>query len=192
MLLESGFLYIVAKNRSFFRHDFLILLSFYLNLGLYDLQRWRLTNLFSLIKPVRLAFTLGSHLRVPPQGPILASWVPLFRYARFFCYCYFITHIKWDVIISSSLRLLLKMWDRCQNRTEKSGFYKKVHINRAWCSCNLYIARNCTQDNVKYHPFQHEEKWLRWIVIEQVNYYFPLVFPERNCAGTLSKPLRKK
>ena len=33
----------------------------------------------------------------------------------------FITHIKWDVIISSSLRLLLKVWIsyRCQNRIEK-------------------------------------------------------------------------
>ena len=30
-----------AKNRSFFRHDFIVLLSFYLNWGLYYLQRWR-------------------------------------------------------------------------------------------------------------------------------------------------------
>ena len=62
---------IVAKSRSFSRHDFIILLSFYLNRGLYDLQRWPLTNLFSLIKPVHLALTLGSHLRLPPQSPIL-------------------------------------------------------------------------------------------------------------------------
>ena len=86
-------MYIVAKSRSFFRHDFIILLSFYLNWGLYDLQGWRLTNLFSLIKPVRLAVTLGSYLSVPPRvppqgptlgswvpGPTLGSWVPLFRY----------------------------------------------------------------------------------------------------------------
>ena len=96
--------------------------------------------------------TLGFHLRVPPQGPTLTSWVPRLRYARFFCYCYFIKHVKWDVIISSSLRWLLKMWEICQNRIEKSGFYKKVRINRAGCSY-LYIARNCTQDNVKYHPY---------------------------------------
>ena len=49
------------------------------------------------------------------------------------------THIKWDVIISSSLRLLLKVWIwyRFQNRKEnyyhndgeQLGFYKKVvHI----------------------------------------------------------------
>ena len=57
---------------------------------------------------------------------------------RFFCYHYFITYIKWDVIISTSLRLLLKVWIwyRCQNRIEnyyhhdgeQLGFYKKVHI----------------------------------------------------------------
>ena len=52
-----------------------------------------------------------------------------------FCYCYFITHIKWDVIISSSLRLLLKVWIwyRSQNRIyhhhgEQLGFYKKINI----------------------------------------------------------------
>ena len=49
---------------------------------------------------------------------------------------YFITHIKWDAIISSSLRLLLKVWiwHRCQNRKlssrwwRKITFLKKVHI----------------------------------------------------------------
>ena len=30
---------------------------------------------------------------------------------RFFCYCYFITHIKWDIIISSSM--LSFRWDYC-------------------------------------------------------------------------------
>ena len=54
---------------------------------------------------------------------------------------------------------------------------------------NLF-DKNCTQENVKCH-IQHEESWLRLIAIEQVNYYFPLIFPERNCARTLSKPLRK-
>ena len=114
-------------------------------------------------------------------------------------YFYHKAHIKWDVIISSSLRLLLKMWIwyRCQNRIEnyylhdkeQLGFYKKVHSkHREKCSCNLYIARNeefqfiwqnCTQEDVKCH-IQYEESWRRRIVIEQVNYYFPLIFPERN------------
>ena len=48
----------------------------------------------------------------------------------------FITHIKWDVTISSSLRLLLKIWYRCQTRIEnyyhhdeeQLGFYKKAHM----------------------------------------------------------------
>ena len=51
----------------------------------------------------------------------------------------FITHIKWDVIISSSLRLLLKVWIwyRCQNRIENhyqhdweqlDRFYKKTQF----------------------------------------------------------------
>ena len=49
---------------------------------------------------------------------------------------------------------------------------------------------------------QHEESWLGWIVIEQVNYKFLLqlqitafrlaISPERTCGLTLPKPLRKK
>ena len=53
--------------------------------------------------------------------------------------------------------------------------------------------KNRTQDNIKYQ-IQHEESWLEWIVIEQINYkqhYFWFIL-ERICAGTLSKPLRKK
>ena len=65
-------------------------------------------------------------------------------------------HIKWYVVISSSLRLLMKVWIwyRCQDGIEnyylhdgeQSGFYKKVHIKNTKqeeeCSCNLYIPRN--------------------------------------------------
>ena len=54
----------------------------------------------------------------------------------------------------------------------------------------FWYAKNCTQENVKCH-IQHEEKWLGWIVIEQVNYYFRLMFLEKNSARTLSKPLQK-
>ena len=69
---------------------------------------------------------------------------------RFFCYYFFlsnttflswkscfIAHIKWDVIISSSLRLLLNVWIwyRCQDRIENCyhhdgeqlGFYKNTN-----------------------------------------------------------------
>ena len=69
---------------------------------------------------------------------------------RFFCYYFFLSnttflswkscfigHIKWDVIISSSLRLLLNVWIwyRCQNRIvnyyhhdgEQLGFYKNTN-----------------------------------------------------------------
>ena len=39
-------------------------------------------------------------------------------------------------------------------------FIKKyISKHRAGCSCNLYIARNCTQENVRCH-IQHKEKWL--------------------------------
>ena len=61
--------------------------------------------------------------------------------------------LKWDVVISSSLRLLMKVWIwyRCQNRIgnyyhqheEQLGFYKKVH--RAW-------------ENHRYENTQHEQK----------------------------------
>ena len=64
---------IVAKNRSFFRHDFIFLLSFYLNSRLSDLQRIYLASLHSLIKPVCLALTLVYHLWVPLQCPTLGS-----------------------------------------------------------------------------------------------------------------------
>ena len=104
-----------------------------------------------------------------------------------------IAHIKWDVIISSSLRLLLKVWIwyRCQNRIEnyyqhdgeQLGFYKKVHIKtqskkkdvlvifillQETKNSNLFY-KNYTQENVKCH-IQHKENWPRWIVIELVNY----------------------
>ena len=48
----------------------------------------------------------------------------------------FITHIKWDVIISSSLRLLLKVWIwyRCQNRIEN-------HYQRDWEQLNRFYKK---------------------------------------------------
>ena len=111
-------------------------------------------------------------------------------------------HIKWDGTISSSLRLLLKVWIwyGCRNRIEsyyhhvgeQLGFdemKRYISKHRAGCSCNFYNARNCTQENVKCH-IQHEEKLLRWIVTEQVNYYFALIFPERSFARKLSKSIR--
>ena len=91
-------------------------------------------------------------------------------------------HIKWDVIVSWSLRLSLKVWIwyKCQDRIgkcyhqdgEQLGFYKKVRINRLSKKKNVLVtfvyqepnnfnlfAKNGTQNNVKY---------FRWIVIEQV------------------------
>ena len=90
-------------------------------------------------------------------------------------------HIKWDVVISSSLRLSLKVWIwyKCQDGIgkcyhhdgEQLGFYKKLRINRLSKKKNVLVtfvyqephnsnlfAKNRTQTNVKY---------LRWIVIEQ-------------------------
>ena len=73
---------------------------------------------------------------------------------RFFCYCYFITHIKWDIIISASLTSLLKVWIwyRCENRTEhyyhhdgeQLGFYKKSTYQNTEQDVivNFFIARN--------------------------------------------------
>ena len=97
---------------------------------------------------------------------------------------------------------LLKVWIwyRFQNRIEsyshddgeQSGFKKKVCIKtQSKMSCNLYIVGNedskCIWQKLYLRVcqmpghIQHEERWLRWIVVEQVNYYFPLIFPERNC-----------
>ena len=96
------------------------------------------------------------------------------------------------------------IWYRCQNRIgkhyhhngEQLGCYKKVHAKTHRLSkkkdvivilvlektknSNLF-EKNRTQDNVKCH-IKHEERWLRWIVIELVNYkwhYFSFIFPER-------------
>ena len=85
------------------------------------------------------------------------------------------SNIKWDVMISSFLRLLLKIgtWHSCQNRIEKYhydgeqlGFYKKVDIKTQRLSkkkdvfvifalqetrnFNLF-KKNRTQDNLKCH-----------------------------------------
>ena len=64
-------------------------------------------------------------------------WWNVFVFSRTYFY-HKKVHIKWDVVISSSLRLLMKVWIwyRCQNRIEnyyhhdgeQLGFYKKVHI----------------------------------------------------------------
>ena len=57
------------------------------------------------------------------------------------------------------------------HRTKNSNLFNTKNSN-------LY-DKNCTQENVKCH-IQHEECWLRWIVIEQANYkyhHFPLIFP---------------
>ena len=59
---------------------------------------------------------------------------------------------------------------------------------------SIWFDKSCTQENVKCHV-HHAESRLRWIIIDQVNYrqhYFLLIFPERNCARTVSNALRKK
>ena len=126
---------------------------------------------------------------------------------RFFYYCFFSqtwyfyhkTHIKWDVIISSSLRLLLKVWIwyRCQNRKLLSTWWKSIRFLQKITYQNteqdvfvIFMMQETKNSNLFDKVYvqedvncyiQHEENWLRWIVIEQVNYYFPLVFPERCC-----------
>ena len=101
-------------------------------------------------------------------------------------------HIKWDVVISSLLGLLMKVliWNRCQNWIEnyyhhdgeQLGFYKKVHIKTKSKKKDVLVIftlqkrnefqffnKNCTQENVQLH-IQHGESWLRGIIIEQLNY----------------------
>ena len=116
------------------------------------------------------------------------------------------------------VEILLKVWIwyRCQNRIgkhyhhsgEQLGCYKKVHakIHRLSKKKDVIVIlvlqkiknsnlfdKNRTQDNVKCH-IKHDERWLRWIVIELVNYkwhYFSLILPERNFAHIISKSLRE-
>ena len=64
-------------------------------------------------------------------------------------------------------------------------FLKSYNLYIEYLDCkkqkipNLF-EKNYSQEDVKCH-IQHEVSWLRWIVIEHVNYYIPLIFPERNC-----------
>ena len=68
------------------------------------------------------------------------------------------THIKWDVIISSSLRLLLKVWIwyRYQNRKlyhhdgEQLLFYSAYQNTeqKEGCSCNPYIKATAKNSNL--------------------------------------------
>ena len=56
----------VAQNKSFFCHDFIILLFLYINWGLHDCnKRWYLSKLFSREKTIRLTLALGYQFRVP-------------------------------------------------------------------------------------------------------------------------------
>ena len=87
--------------------------------------------------------------------------------------------------IFDKIQMILMMKTSISNN-RISRLKKYISKQRVGCSCNLYNARNCTQENVKC---QHEEKWFRSIVIEQVNYYFPLIFLERRCARKLSKSI---
>ena len=128
-----------------------------------------------------------------------------------FCKDFSVTHIKWDDIISSSLRLLLKMWIcyRYQNRIEnyttmmENGYVfikKYISTHRPGCSCNLYICKKRRipiyltklYSKERQMPYSTWRKWLKWIVIENVNSYFPILLPERNCARTFSKFPRGK
>ena len=99
-------------------------------------------------------------------------------FAKIFCSSYFITHIKWDVIISSLLRLLLKVWIwyRCQNRIENCyhhdgeelDFTKKyIWKHRVGCSGNLYCKKQripiylikAVLTRTSNTIFKHEESW---------------------------------
>ena len=132
---------------------------------------------------------------------------------------YFITHIKWDVIISSSLRLLLKVsiWHRCQNR-KGLPFFKKVHIKTKskkkdilvifislfynplyYCKKRrtpIYLIKTVLKRNLKRTLF-HNSTWRKltwmnrnWACKLQVILLSTYIF--RNYALKLSKPLRKK
>ena len=87
------------------------------------------------------------------------------------------------------------IWYRCQKRKlfhydeKQLGFYKKVHIKTQGKKKDVLVIfillqknknsssfdKNCTQENVKCH-IQHEECWLRWIIIEQVKLQVTLLF----------------
>ena len=91
--------------------------------------------------------------------------------------------MKWDIIISSSLRKLLKVgiWYRCQNRKsfhhdeEQLLFYKKVHIKTQSNEKDVLVIfvllqetnfnlfdKKCTRENVKCHPYSTWKK-LTWM-----------------------------
>ena len=93
------------------------------------------------------------------------------------CYHYFIV----DIIVECVN--LIQMAKLYHHDGEQLDFYKKKeHIETQSKQKDVLVIftlqetkisnlfdKNCTQENIKYH-IQHEESWLRWIAIVQVNY----------------------
>ena len=110
-----------------------------------------------------------------------------------------LAHIKWDVIIPSSLRLLLKVWIwyRCQNRKlyhhdgetqnteQKALYYKKQGIAIYLTKTALIRTSNAIFNTKIVDLDKSNRDWLGKLQVI-------LLSAEKPCARTLSKPLRKK
>ena len=92
--------------------------------------RWKVLGPGYRIAPMGPGFWVsGEGSQVEGPGSRITSpgsWVPLSRYAVLKCSW----NIKWDIIISPSLRLLLKvwLWYRCQSRIEKYYYHDGEEI----------------------------------------------------------------
>ena len=81
---------------------------------------------------------------------------------------------RWDYCWKCEFDTDVKIENYYHHDGEQLGFYKKVDIKTQSKKKDVLVISNlsdksCTQEYVKRH-IQHEENWLRWIVIEQVNY----------------------
>ena len=88
---------------------------------------------------------------------------------------------RWDLCWKCECDIDVKIENYFHHDVKQLGFYKKVHIKKQGKKDVLVILillqetknsnlfdKNCTQGNVKCYV-QHEESWLRLIVIEEVN-----------------------
>ena len=88
----------------------------------------------------------------------------------------------WDYSWKCGFNTDVKIENYYYHDGEQLGIYKKVYIKTQSKNKDVLVIfifqetknsnlfdRNGTQENVKCHT-QHEDSWLRWIVIEQVNY----------------------
>ena len=116
---------------------------------------------------------------------------------------------RWDYCWKCEFDINVKIENYNHHDGEQLLFYKKVHIKMQcekkdvlvtlyYCKkwrIPIYLIKNVKCHNSTWRKLTWMNRnWTSKLQVSTTitNYYFPLTFPERNCALTLPKPLRKK